>query len=818
MQDREKEVQPVPTPREMQRSTVQRLIRPTETPQSDTSRLFDGVGPTWRTGVQSSATSRVRPMGSSPEHRFVAARDRSAETEADRIAATASSRLSASDSGRIARSIRVGGSRLPSQLQRVLHPLVGDTSKVTMHSDADSTAASASLGARAFAQQSRVHLGAGERSAPDATELVLHEAVHAVRHTSASGSAPVDAQGSELVHAKLKGTNAALKEMGGGSTSGTARKFIGKKTNWDQVTDGLAEFEKTEIAVVKTGVALTPKDKDRLISLIDRIETACLAWQKANSGDKEGLASEQRHKTEIDTRNDDGGKTNEEGEWIDPTDGRTKANRRQAIAMLLPRIRREREDLRSGQWEQQFGLNDSTMTHHKDRFAGGAMNTVDAVKYQSGGESFEGVFKEDKGFDKKPGRNALESGIRRRDPNYSARAVAMYRLDKLLQTDVIARTEFATHHGKVGSVSEMAKGTQASKLSENGNIALTDDEKRRKGDTAISVEDPVLQRCLNKLQVIDAISGQLDRHGGNFYIQTDASGKVTGVTGIDLDMAFGKDMDDPSFESKPRDAVHYRGIPALIDYELGQRLLQITDEDIEAAIGGLLDDDEVEATKLRFRAVREHAEELDKSQSLTRQWTSETAKQGRSALPTTNQSEFGDIDSYSNVMADLGAPKSKLQTPVADTIMSTFETVGKLLARPWGPKLNALADPQRYAIRNATRDAVTPVIVTAAFNARIGVDDAPGEALRTLDEVFADDQFWNQLIMALDNAPEQKVSGLFKIALTELNRRASALPPRRAPSRAPNKPLPPTPTKARTGPPNRPLPPTPTKARSGPQG
>src|SRR6185437_10261371 len=120
---------------------------------------------------------------------------------------------------------------------------------------------------------------------------------------------------------------------------------------------------------------------------------------------------------------------------------------------------------------------------------------------------------------------------------------------------------------------------------------------------SVSLEDETLQRCLNKLQILDAISGQLDRHAGNYSIQQDDSGKVTGVTGIDLDMAFGQDM--TTHDSRTANAaIHYRGLPPEIDEAFGQKILSVSEDDVRGAIQGLLTPSEVEATVARFRSVR----------------------------------------------------------------------------------------------------------------------------------------------------------------------------------------------------------------------
>ena len=59
-----------------------------------------------------------------------------------------------------------------------------------------------------------------------------------------------------------------------------------------------------------------------------------------------------------------------------------------------------------------------------------------------------------------------------------------------------------------------------------------------KSHTLIAITDPVLQRRLSRLQLLDTLAMQVDRHGGDCCIQFDENGKVIGAKGIDNDMAF----------------------------------------------------------------------------------------------------------------------------------------------------------------------------------------------------------------------------------------------------------------------------------------
>lgn len=199
--------------------------------------------------------------------------------------------------------------------------------------------------------------------------------------------------------------------------------------------------------------------------------------------------------------------------------------------------------------------------------------------------------------------------------------MAMYRLDQLLGAAVTARVEFAVHDGKLGTWMEEAKGFQPAKQPEKfaigGGRALPPGQ--------IDAADPVLQRCLNRLQILDAIAGQLDRHQENYFVQQDpTTGSVTGVTGIDLDMAFGKTMTDPTSEGQGRRAENYRGVPDVFDEELGRRILAIDESNVKEAIESLLTEEEVEATLARFRHVKDAVKNAEDNHALVSHWDNQT--------------------------------------------------------------------------------------------------------------------------------------------------------------------------------------------------
>ena len=502
-------------------------------------------------------------------------------------------------------SARGGGVALDAGVRREMEAGFGRSlGDVRIHTDSRADQLSQQMSARAFTTGRDIFFGKGEYDPTSAAgrKTLAHELAHTVQD---GGSA----------RRKLRGTAEAPESQGGdGNTTKGIRKKIGAKTNWDLIVGNTRAYEAEEFKLTSKGTPSASQlraAQPGMLKLLKKVRSAVKDWRKANSSEVENDKLEKDMKQRA-----------EQGEGLEDT--RSKAGRRQAVNMLEPRVSHEITLLSSKDgagWLSSLGLSPDKVIG-TGATKSGQVNTASELHYDDGkGGTFSGYFKEDKGFAKQTQTQEDEVGITHQDPNYGARSVALYRLDQLFNAQVTARAEFAVHtttsgESRLGTVLESAQGTSA------GDTAF-----KLPGDDGpgVSLDDPVLQSGLNKLQILDAIAGQLDRHQGNYMIAQDKSGKVTGVTGIDLDMAFGKNMKSTG---RIDTAFNYLGLPEFIDKEMGDTILKVKPTDIRNALLGLLSKSEVEATVSRFNEVQQAVRDAKKAGKLVDKWDGTTKHGG----------------------------------------------------------------------------------------------------------------------------------------------------------------------------------------------
>ena len=276
------------------------------------------------------------------------------------------------------------------------------------------------------------------------------------------------------------------------------------------------------------------------------------------------------------------------------------------------------------------GAGNSKTVVSAEPFGSGNFNTVHQLKFADGSA---GIFKASIVDENPQSRAAVAyaSMIPEEQPRYGARNVASSRLDKLLDTQVLADSEFFVHDGQLGVLMEKAEGAMLSALRAGPLRRMT----------------PQLYKDLTALQVLDAVTGQHDRHFGNVIALADPAGNYISLKGIDNDNAFGANSDYNDLhdfhdirKSETRRAMiqagdfrgasYNVGMPPVIDAGLADKIL--ADDfmsNVRSSVVGLLSAEEMEMLTDRMVQLREHVQELKDTGMTVSDWNSVQADNGR---------------------------------------------------------------------------------------------------------------------------------------------------------------------------------------------
>lgn len=281
---------------------------------------------------------------------------------------------------------------------------------------------------------------------------------------------------------------------------------------------------------------------------------------------------------------------------------------------------------------------------------GGSANEVTQMEYRRGiGESgaTKGFFKTDEVGEDLPGEG-FRVGITAEDAHLSARAVTSSRLDRALGTNVLSHDTFAKHHGQRGVVSGQVAGNalveniyketeDLSHLSDedfahrakNASAMYKFDHETRMKSTLddqayneLDWSDPEIQRGLSNLQVMDWLTGQVDRHSGNIFVDPETGN----VSGIDNDLSFGSD------NTNLERCRHQVGMPSQVDAQTGLRLMNMEEgEFLDVLRGqkgdyGKLTEPEIEAALERFHQLKAQVDAQFMNDELVWEWNEETAQ------------------------------------------------------------------------------------------------------------------------------------------------------------------------------------------------
>ena len=243
------------------------------------------------------------------------------------------------------------------------------------------------------------------------------------------------------------------------------------------------------------------------------------------------------------------------------------------------------------------------------------------------------------------------------DDGASQYAVASTRLARFLKMDeVIAHNAFGKVHNVRGAVSGAVPGSPLFSVERNKEVhrppeyskaetpnwvrdKQLDERDGKFYDVSkkiyqwVDFTDPRIQKGMSDLQLFDAITGQVDRHAGNIFVDPNTGE----VSGIDDDKSFGNGMAvnrqaDVSFFGG-----YYRGLPPLVDEDTAQRILDADPTQLPEILSAAdtdsvpLSDKDIADAVRRFEGVRQYVRDLQKAGALVGQnnttWNNATYQQ-----------------------------------------------------------------------------------------------------------------------------------------------------------------------------------------------
>jgi hypothetical protein len=111
---------------------------------------------------------------------------------------------------------------------------------------------------------------------------------------------------------------------------------------------------------------------------------------------------------------------------------------------------------------------------------------------------------------------------------------------------------------------------------------------------------PTFKRLLSRLDLLDAITAQEDRHAGNIFVSLSNSNDVRSVSAIDNDFSFPR---KPYFKPLRSNYV-YPGMSTRIERSVGQKVLNLTAGRLRSALAPVLGSQEIANTVARLRIIQ----------------------------------------------------------------------------------------------------------------------------------------------------------------------------------------------------------------------
>lgn len=316
-----------------------------------------------------------------------------------------------------------------------------------------------------------------------------------------------------------------------------------------------------------------------------------------------------------------------------------------------------------------------------------------------------------------------------RDLNLITRSTATSEVNKALGLSVVVDEAYAkSPDGTPINVSAMALGTQvtASVSSPDGRVVQT--------SAAFDFSRPEIQKGLYDLEAIDYLTGQIDRHGGNFFINNDTGE----VKGIDNDLCFGS---KPLSEAVKDQAIGAKAVgkpPYFYHEDTARRLEEMTPERLRSILrdvsspdgGNRLSEQEIEAAVQRLEEMKADIKIARAEGRVVAKFGPDTYQQSiehnqKVAGAPGSDGKFGATGNYvGRCAAELAVAQARAQQNVEGFAVQTPQT-------PPSDDFRRSTQAAKAEVSQARQEALDqPTEQTNAAKQKVGQLEQQAEALR----------------------------------------------------------------------------------------
>ncbi|PTY04509.1 hypothetical protein DB346_03480 [Verrucomicrobia bacterium LW23] len=125
------------------------------------------------------------------------------------------------------------------------------------------------------------------------------------------------------------------------------------------------------------------------------------------------------------------------------------------------------------------------------------------------------------------------------------------------------------------------------------------------------MNSPQLRRDMTRLQLLDALTGQVDRHPGNYVMVFDGRNYV-GLRALDNEKCLGSHSDNPDLIGPPPGARDVQGVrlPSVIDKSMARAISNMRPDDLRESLQGC-SEEEIQSALKRLEGLKTHVLKLE---------------------------------------------------------------------------------------------------------------------------------------------------------------------------------------------------------------